>query len=278
MKIKSSHLLFATAFFTLLLVLIIAFFPINILRIVLGVPLVVFFPGYVLMSTLYPRKNALERTEKIALCFGMSIAIVVLAGLILNYTPWGISLYFILISLAVLVIVLSVTAFCRQRNLPEQEKPSITISIKKISIAGQSGTNKILIATLAIAVLCIIGMLVYAATTTRTGEKYTEFYILGQNGKASDYPSQITLGENGKVIAGIINHEQTTTSYRIEVKIDNISSNDSGPFSLADEEKSERIVSFTPQKAADQQKVEFLLYKNGQDQPYQSLYFWVGVK
>jgi uncharacterized membrane protein len=278
MRIKSSHLLCATVICTLILVLIIVFFNISALRIVLGLPLVLFFPGYSLMSVLYPRKNAIERIEKFALCCGISIAMVSLTGLILNYTPWRISLYSILISLAVVVIALSIAGWFRQRNLPETEKPAISISIKKSFISAQSRTNKILMVTLTILVLCAIGMLVYLSTTPRAGEKYSEFYILGLNGKASDYPVKVALGESGKVIVGIINHEQKATDYKVEIKIDGTSNFEMGPLRLADEEKSESTISFTPRKAGVQQKVEFLLYKNGQEQPDATVYFWIDVK
>jgi uncharacterized membrane protein len=37
-------------------------------------------------------------------------------------------------------------------------------------------------------------------------------------------------------------------------------------------------VGFTPHKAGDNQKLEFVLYKQGEDKPYRSLYLWVDVK
>jgi len=38
-------------------------------------------------------------------------------------------------------------------------------------------------------------------------EPFTEFYILGPEGKADNYPTDYVLGENGTVIVGIVNHE-----------------------------------------------------------------------
>jgi len=60
------------------------------IRIILGLPLVLFLPGYSLIATLFPRKDDLDAIERIALSFGLSIAIVPLLGLALNYTPFGI--------------------------------------------------------------------------------------------------------------------------------------------------------------------------------------------
>jgi uncharacterized membrane protein len=66
-------------------------------RIILGLPLMLFLPGYALIATLFPRKGDLDGIERIALSFGLSIAITPLLGLGLNYTPFGIRLTPILI-------------------------------------------------------------------------------------------------------------------------------------------------------------------------------------
>ena len=47
-----------------------------------------FLPGYALIATLFPRKDDLDGIERIALSFGLSIAITPLLGLALNYTPF----------------------------------------------------------------------------------------------------------------------------------------------------------------------------------------------
>ena len=51
-----------------------------------------------------------------------------------------------------------------------------------------------------------------------------------------------------------------------------------GPLLLAREEKGEEEVSFAPQGAGDNQKVEFLLYKNGEGEPYERLHLFIAVK
>ena len=66
----------------------------NVVRIILGIPIVLFIPGYLLVSVLFPGKKTekgLDVVEKIALSLGVSIAIVPLLGIVLNYTPWGIT-------------------------------------------------------------------------------------------------------------------------------------------------------------------------------------------
>ena len=50
-----------------------------------------------------------------------------------------------------------------------------------------------------------------------SGNNFTEFYILGPNGTASGYPTNLTVGEDGKEIIGIVNHEYTNVTYQLEV-------------------------------------------------------------
>jgi len=72
------------------------------------------------------------------------------------------------------------------------------------------------------------------------------------------------VGEEGKVIVGIIN--------RVEVAIDGVKNNEVGPVALDHNGEWEEIVGFTPGRAGDNQKVEFLLYKQGQNEVYQRLH------
>ena len=66
--------------------------PLIYLRYVLGSLFVLYLPGYSLIEALYPRGEELEPLERLALSIGLSLALVPLVGLLLNYTPWGIRL------------------------------------------------------------------------------------------------------------------------------------------------------------------------------------------
>jgi uncharacterized membrane protein len=278
MQIKSRHVLYAVILLTLILILVISVFPGSLLRIVLGLPLVLFFPGYCLMSALFPRQSAIDRLEKIALSFGISIAVAPLIGLILNYTPWGIRLYPILISLAAFIASMSAIAWFRQSALPEEEKPVITLRFRLATTGSFSRMDKILVVILIVAIIGAIGTLAYVLAMPRTGEQFSEFYILGQAGKASNYPTRIKLGEEGKVIVGVVNHERESLSYTLEVKIDGVSGGSPQQLTLADEEKWESPLSFTPSRVGDGQEVEFLLYKGLQTESYQELHLWIDVR
>ena len=95
MEIDNRKILTAIVAIMLLLFLTVAFTS-GPLRVVLGVLFLLFFSGYTLISALFPRRNDLSGIERLALSFGLNIAVVPLIGFILNYTLWGIKLYPIL--------------------------------------------------------------------------------------------------------------------------------------------------------------------------------------
>src|SRR3989304_3963528 len=91
-------------------------------RIALGLAFVLFFPGYALMAALFPKKEDLDGIERLALSFGLSLAVVPLMGLGLNYTPWGIRLYPILISINLFILFMVAIARYRQQRLTDDER------------------------------------------------------------------------------------------------------------------------------------------------------------
>lgn len=134
---------------------------------------------------------------------------------------------------------------------------------------------------LALAILGALGMLGFTIANPKAGEKFTEFYILGLDGKAIDYPEGLMVGEEGEegeVMVGIINWEQEQATYRVEVTIEGVKSNEVGMVTLGDGGKWEGVVGFVPGRVGDNQKVEFLLYKQGWDGVYQRLHLWVDVQ
>jgi uncharacterized membrane protein len=139
--------------------------------------------------------------------------------------------------------------------------------------------NRILSLVLIAALLGTIGILIYLVVTPKAGDSFTEFYITDLEGETTGYPCELSEGEKGKVIAVIANHENKEASYWIEVRIDGIKNNEVGPVVLGNEQKWEEIISFTVDRAGDNRKVEFLLYKNNVSEPYlKPLQLWVNVK
>jgi len=253
-------------------------FPLSdVVRIILGTPFVFFFPGYALVAALFPKKEGVGGIERVALSFGLSIAVVPLIGLILNATPWGIGLESSLYSVASFIFITSVIAWFRWRRLPASERFNIEFQMTMLGW-GKSAWDKALSVVLVLTILGALATVGYIIAIPKVGESFSELYILGLEGKAADYPSELIVGEEGRVIVGITNNEHKTVSYRVEVRIDGEKNNEIGPIMLEHGERWEGEASFVPQVPGENQKVEFLLYKNGEDEPYmEPLRLWVDV-
>jgi hypothetical protein len=65
-------------------------FPLNVVRWVLGSIFVLYLPGFSLIQLLFPKGKEIDSLERFALSIGLSLALVPLIGLVLNFTPWGI--------------------------------------------------------------------------------------------------------------------------------------------------------------------------------------------
>ena len=281
MKIKAQHFLYAINVITALLFIIITFLPNDVLRIVVGLPVVLFFPGFALLAALFPRKESLNDIERVALSFGLSIVVVPLIGLALNYTPWGIRLYPILISLFIFIYTMSVIGWFRNRKLLEEERIALHLNLKFPSLfhlwSSQSLRDKIITVVLAIFVIGAIGTLVYIIRQPRNVEKFTEFYILNDAGKVENYPGTIIAGQSAKVILGVINHENEATPYRIEITLGGKNVQRIEPFTLNAEQKQEQEITITPAETGERQKLVFLLYKDDSPDEFETLQLWIDV-
>jgi len=89
-------------------------YPLVYLRYAVGAIYVLYVPGYTLIEALYPKADELERLERFALGVGLSLALVPLVGLVLNYTPWGIRLDPIFASLSLLTVALGAAGVYRK--------------------------------------------------------------------------------------------------------------------------------------------------------------------
>jgi hypothetical protein len=89
--------------------------PIVYARYVLGAIFVLFLPGYTFIRALFPEKE-LDNIERTALSMGMSLALVPITGLILNYTPWGIRTTPVTLSLLALTTIFATAAITREHQ------------------------------------------------------------------------------------------------------------------------------------------------------------------
>ena len=98
-------------------------YPIVYARYVLGSIFVLFLPGYSLIKALFPTKE-LNNIERTALSIGMSLALVPITGLLLNYTPWGIRTTPLTLSLLALTTAFATAAIIREHQALTKQNQS----------------------------------------------------------------------------------------------------------------------------------------------------------
>ena len=106
-------------------------------------------------------------------------------------------------------------------------------------MSNLKGFDRTLTIILTIILIAAIVATIYIIVFPQPSEKFTEFYILGPDGKAGNYPDNLTAGQNGNLIIGIVNHESADVTYMLIVRFNQATiRNDT--ISLKNKEKKEK--------------------------------------
>jgi uncharacterized membrane protein len=135
--------------------------------------------------------------------------------------------------------------------------------------------TKVLGVTLVVALLVVI---VFAIAPIGTGDTYTEFYVLGPNGTASDYPENVTVGETATVRVGIGNSESRRQTYTLVIRT-NETTFLTREITLDREEQWEEPVSFSFDSPGRKRlRLELYLGETTDGDPYRNLRLFVEVR
>lgn len=227
------------------------------LRVPLGLAFVLFVPGYVFIAALFPetgeppatedaldtdpdrsdgeaeegfrstaQRSGIDGIERVALAFGLSIAIVPLIGLVLNFTPWGIRLAPIMVAVTGFTLVATAVAAHRRWQLPADERFAVPYrewyhtgrtELLEPDTRFDGVLNVLLVASIVLA----LGTVTFAIVVPPDGERFSAVYILTEDDDgdlvADGYPTEFVQGERGDIVVGVDNHEHERTEYSIVV-------------------------------------------------------------
>jgi uncharacterized membrane protein len=259
----------------------------TVVRSALGLGMVLFVPGYALIAALFPGRKGMAGIERMALSFGLSIAVTPLIGLALNFTPFGIRLDPIVVSLSFFTLLCVVAARYRRRELKPEERFSIDFHgayrdvRDELFPAGEVRLDRALTVILLLAILSSVAALACTIAVPGQGEKFTEFYVLGPDGKAENYPLSFTLDEPRTVIVGVVNHEYRNVTYDLVIA-QNAGNGATQLFSdrllLADNATWHRPIDLRPDQAGTNVEIQLLLYADGNmTSPYRDLHLRASV-
>lgn len=241
------------------------------LRAPAGLVLVLLAPGYALQAALFPRRADLDGVARLGLSFGLSVALLPLLALLLDALPWGIRPWPMALALTAWIGGGAGVALVQRWRLspPEVARRAAgprARQVQWLSLAGGMAGGALLIAGLALVFL------------PPPAPRLTEFYALGRQGLAEDYPRQAVAGEALAVTLGIDNREGRAISYGIAVVAGGDRLAAVGPIALAAGATWRQPVLFALPAAGADQPVDILLYADDGAEPYRRLRLWIDVR
>lgn len=295
------------------------------IRAALGLPFVLFLPGYAFVAALFPeqgpspaedeteaetgrvdrlREGSIDGIERLALSFGLSIAISPLIGLVLNFTPFGIRLVPVVLAIGGFTLLATGIATARRNALLPEKRFSVPFqqwytAIRAELFEPETQVDRILNLILVVSLVLAMSSVAYAVFVPKPGEAFTEFYLLTENESgdltAANYPSNFTVGESKPLVVGITNQEHQQVNYSVVVQLQRVrTSNNSTEVleretierfqpTLSENETWTRRHNVTPTMTGDRLRLAYLLYRGtAPSQPtvenaYRETHLWVNV-
>lgn len=197
-------------------------------RLVAGLLLVAFLPGYALTALLFPSTpsastdttwRALSWPRRYALSMVLSLILVPATALALDSVGFGYDWAQTTLSVAGLTVFLTVVAAVNRMRLPAEQRLSVPMGNwyahirRPISVDGWAG--------LALNIFLLLSAILAAggvthALTESPDESGTELYLLMENEQgelvADDYPQELPAGEPAEVVVGVERQGGTSSS------------------------------------------------------------------
>lgn len=262
-------------------------FNVTIARPIIGTIAVLFVPGYAFISALFPQKATLGNGARIGFSFGVSIVIVPLLEIALNYTPWGIRLGPTLVVLVVFTLVCVIVASIRRHKLPPEQRFIVHWPVwlqsddREGARTAGSTFDRMLSIVLVIAIIASVAVASYALIIQTHSDHFTEFYLLGANGTLGNYTTNFTAGVLSPVTVGIINHEARDVTYTLVVSANNSTQRStvhSEQVTLSSGKQWEKQVDLVINQLGENVKLDFALYTDPSTvDPYRDTHIWVNV-
>ena len=263
---------------TLILVALVHGVSLEPLRIAIGVMAALFFPGYLLAAVLYPSQNVLNSIERIGLSTGFSIALIPILGLGLHLTPWGLSQNAMLTTLVMWNLSMALVAWHRRLAVSPSERSGIswttlTTELQRLRRPTILASYLLLVVGLAV----LVGVTTWKIQQPIRSQEFTEFYILGPDGMADNYPTTMRVGQTHRVIVGVVNREGADRIYHLVVLQEGVPIGSVGSLALGHGRSWEGQVGVMPAMPAQGTRIEFHLYREPETNPSYKLTLVVDV-
>ncbi|AGN02200.1 hypothetical protein L593_11275 [Salinarchaeum sp. Harcht-Bsk1] len=213
------------------------------IRVLFGGSALVVLPGYVLVAMLFPHRGSVaapgrlssigapDRVNwrvRLALSFGLSLALLPLLGIVVSVSPWGFSDQTVAAAFLAFVVIGGLLAAIVRRRLPPEDRFRIPLDrwVGEVQAALWSGppTKRALNAL----VLLSIGVALVAAggviAMPQGGQSFTDFAVLSENDDdelvAGGYPEELDADDPAPLVTAVENHEGDPTEYTVVVTME----------------------------------------------------------
>ena len=289
------------------------------IRVLLGLVFVLFLPGYSFVAALFPERGeppkpdgeeidedrGIDWVERLALGFGMSVALVPLIGLALSFTPWGLGFTPIVLSLGGFTLLCVAIAAARRRTLSPEERFSVPwrVWVERARTELFEPDDRVEAAVnvaLALSIVLALATMGFALASPQQGERFTEFYLVteGDDGEyvAAGYPDEFVSGEAQPLSVGIENREHETVDYTVVIQLERVDG-EGNESTVVEREEVDRFTTqlahnesetidheVAPTMTGEDLRLSYLLYTDEppeeptRENAYRDLHIWIDVE
>lgn len=287
----------------------------TLVRAAIGFPLLFFLPGYATVSALFPRdptaadattevplvaENGVTGVERLALAFGLSVAVVPLLALLVATVSAGYSTTVVVTVVAAYVLTLVWIAAVRRLRVPADERYRVRFgrriaAARRFVFGGSSVVHTAINVALAVSLLLALTTVGFALVSPQSGEQYTTLELLTEDDSGEyvtgEYPSVVEEGESFPVTIAVENREGADREYTAVVQEQWVSDGevhertelDRLRYAVPDGETAYGEGEVAPEADGGAVRIAVLLYEDDvpatptTDNAYRHAYFWVEV-
>ena len=248
-------------------------FDLNCFMLILGLLVIGYIPGSLSIRLLFRRTNTLSKYERWLLSICLSLLIITALSLLLNLISQGLSPNIVFTSVWILIGILLIInlIFDQYWPLPAVPPPLYEgfhfrwSSFNSINYKSLSHISILIVALLSLA------LLIHLTLSAKVDERYTEFFVLDDSGKADPSSLLLYVGNPKMFIFGISNHQGDDQQYYFEAtSADNLLYR-SDPFLVNDGDTNYIPVTLQLHSVSSSKRVEIRLLITGQVDPLSTL-------
>lgn len=215
-------------------------------RVLVGLPVLFFLPGYVLLAVLFPsgdvdqttgearayRTGSIPLSIRLALSFGTSVAILPVFSVLLALSPVGFGANTFLWLLTAHVLVGATIGAVRRLRLPPEERLRLPVGrwmseLVEFVSDGRDRLDTAINVLLVIAIILAASGFAYAVIAPPDETGHTDFMLLTRSDDgefvSAGYPTNFTRGGAEEIVVGVANNRGSPTDYSVVVELQRVS-------------------------------------------------------